>query len=176
MPIKLPGSGLKMAQNIAADLWSQQLMVMPQFLICSMAILRWKIRHMYDKWPLFPSLIFIGLGVRRQFNDIPLSVSGFSFPINEPVQIGNKMRDRISVHLYHHDKSMAPEGAQHSLLCLKQIMSTGKNSGKTKWNMNRKRMKLPVRWSDFSNNVFRYFIAGGNDRCCYTYDFWKVHR
>ena len=69
-----------------------------------------KIRHMYDKWPLFPSLIFIGLGVRRQLNDIPLSVSGFSFPINEPVQIGNKMRDRISVHLYHHDKSMAPEG------------------------------------------------------------------
>jgi phytoene dehydrogenase-like protein len=69
-----------------------------------------KIRHMYDKWPLFPSLIFIGLGVRRQFDDIPLSVSGFSFPINEPVLIGNKIRDRLSVHLYHHDKSMAPEG------------------------------------------------------------------
>ena len=69
-----------------------------------------KIRHIYDKWLLFPSLIFIGLGIRRQFDDIPHSVSGFNYPINKPVQIGDKMRDRISVHLYHHDKSMAPEG------------------------------------------------------------------
>ncbi len=40
----------------------------------------------------------------------PHSVSGFSFPLKEPVQIGDKKRDRLSVHLYHHDQSMAPEG------------------------------------------------------------------
>ena len=68
------------------------------------------IRNSYDKWSLFPPLIFIGLGVNRKFDDIPYSVSGFSFPLKKPVQIGDKMRERLSVHLYNHDKSMAPEG------------------------------------------------------------------
>ncbi len=69
-----------------------------------------KIRSIYDKWLPFPPLIFIGLGVNRRFDDIPYSVSGFSFPLKEQVQIGDKMRDRLPVHLYHHDQSMAPDG------------------------------------------------------------------
>jgi phytoene dehydrogenase-like protein len=69
-----------------------------------------KIRNSYDKWLLFPPLIFIGLGVNRKFDDVPCSVSGFSFPLKEPVQIADKMSERLSVHLYSHDKSMAPEG------------------------------------------------------------------
>jgi len=68
-----------------------------------------KIRDMYDKWTLFPPLIFIGLGVRRKFEDIPRSVSGFSFPLDKPVQIADKTLERLSVHLYHHDKSLSPE-------------------------------------------------------------------
>jgi len=68
-----------------------------------------KIRNMYDKWTLFPPLIFVGLGVRRKFEDIPRSVSGFSFPLNKPVQIADKTRERLSVHLYHHDKSLSPQ-------------------------------------------------------------------
>ena len=69
-----------------------------------------KIRNSYDKWLLFPPLIFIGLGVNRKFEDVPFSVSGFSFPLKNPVQIADTMRERLSVHLYSHDKSMAPEG------------------------------------------------------------------
>jgi phytoene dehydrogenase-like protein len=69
-----------------------------------------KIRNAYDKWLLFPPLIFIGLGVNRKFDDVPCSVSGFSFPLKTPILIADKMRDRLSVHLYSHDKSMAPEG------------------------------------------------------------------
>jgi phytoene dehydrogenase-like protein len=65
---------------------------------------------MYDEWIPFPPLIFIGLGVNRRFEDIPYSVSGFSFPLKEEVQVGDKKRERLSVHLYHHDPSMAPEG------------------------------------------------------------------
>ena len=38
------------------------------------------IRNAYDNWPLFPSLIFVGIGVNRTFDDVPLSVSGFSYP------------------------------------------------------------------------------------------------
>jgi phytoene dehydrogenase-like protein len=69
-----------------------------------------KIKKMYDKWPLFPPLIFIGLGVNRRFDDLPWSVSGFSFFLKEPVMIGEKMRDRLSVHLYNHDNSLSPDG------------------------------------------------------------------
>jgi phytoene dehydrogenase-like protein len=69
-----------------------------------------KIRHSYEKWPLFPPLIFIGLGVNRKFDDVPCSVSGFSFALKRPVLIADRMRERLSVHLYHHDRSMAPEG------------------------------------------------------------------
>lgn len=69
-----------------------------------------KIRSIYDNWIPFPPLIFVGLGVNRRFDDIPHSVSGFSFPLKEQVQIADKKRERLSVHLYHHDQSMAPEG------------------------------------------------------------------
>jgi phytoene dehydrogenase-like protein len=68
-----------------------------------------QIRSIYDKWLPFPPLIFVGLGVNRRFDDVPHSVSGFSFPLKEPVQLGDKQRERLSVHLYHHDPSMAPE-------------------------------------------------------------------
>jgi len=68
-----------------------------------------KIREAYEKWPLFPSLIFVGLGVKRTFDDVPLSVSGFSFTLREPVEIGDAVRDTLWIHLYNHDPSMAPE-------------------------------------------------------------------
>ncbi len=69
-----------------------------------------RIKKIYDKWLLFPPLIFVGIGVNRKFDEIPHSVSGFSFPLEKPVMVGDRMRERLSVHLYHHDPSMAPEG------------------------------------------------------------------
>ena len=69
-----------------------------------------RIRHMYEQWIPFYPLIFIGLGVNRKFEDVNLSVSGFSFPLKEQVQVGDRMLERLPVHLYHHDPSMAPEG------------------------------------------------------------------
>lgn len=69
-----------------------------------------KIRQMYEKWIPFYPLIFIGLGVNRKFDDVNPSVSGFSFPLKEKVMVGDRMVDRLPVHLYHHDPSMAPEG------------------------------------------------------------------
>jgi hypothetical protein len=69
-----------------------------------------KIRKAYDSWPLFPSLILVGLGVNRTFEDVPLSVSGFSFALKEPAEICGSVIDRLWVHLYNHDSSMAPAG------------------------------------------------------------------
>ncbi len=69
-----------------------------------------KIRDIYEKWIPFHPLLIVGLGVSRRFDEIPLSVSGFSFPLREEVVIADKKRARLPVHLYHHDPSMAPEG------------------------------------------------------------------
>jgi phytoene dehydrogenase-like protein len=69
-----------------------------------------KISEQYERWVPFPSLIFIGIGVNRPFYDEPKTVSGFSFPLQKPVTIGEKVRNRIGVHLYNQDPSMAPEG------------------------------------------------------------------
>lgn len=68
------------------------------------------IRGYYDTYPLFPPLIFVGLGVKRTFADLPLTVSGFSFPLKAPLEIGEKLRQRLPVHVFNHDPTLAPEG------------------------------------------------------------------
>lgn len=64
----------------------------------------------YEKWPLFPSLIFISLGVNRTFEEIPLLVSGLTFELRQPVKIGDSVHDKLSVHIYNQDPGMAPKG------------------------------------------------------------------
>lgn len=64
----------------------------------------------YEKWPLFHSLLFISLGVNRKFDELPLSVSGMTFPLREPVMLADKERARLPVHIYNQDPTMAPEG------------------------------------------------------------------
>ena len=69
-----------------------------------------KTREPYDKWPTFASLLFVSLGVNRRFDDIPLTVSGITFPLWEPVMIADKVCERLPVHIYNQDPTMAPEG------------------------------------------------------------------
>jgi phytoene dehydrogenase-like protein len=69
-----------------------------------------KTREPYDKWALFPSLIFVSLGVRRIFDEIPMTVSGLTYHLKQRTEIGDKVRDKLTAHIYNHDPSMAPEG------------------------------------------------------------------
>jgi phytoene dehydrogenase-like protein len=69
-----------------------------------------KTREPYEKWPVFPPLIFVGLGVNRSFADEPKTVSGFSFPLRQPTEIGEAVRDRLPVHIFNQDPTLAPEG------------------------------------------------------------------
>jgi len=69
-----------------------------------------KTREPYEKWPLFPSLIFVSLGVNRMFDEIPCSISGLTFHLRQPVEIGDTVRNKLSVHLYNQDPTMAPAG------------------------------------------------------------------
>lgn len=67
-------------------------------------------REPYENWPAFPSLLFISLGVNRRFDEIPFTVSGISFRLKEPVMIADKLCERLPVHIYNQDPTMAPEG------------------------------------------------------------------
>ncbi len=69
-----------------------------------------KIRDRYDKWQVFPPLVYVGLGVNRSFSEEPHTVSGFSFPLEKPVKIAGTEYTRLPVHPYHHDPSLAPPG------------------------------------------------------------------
>jgi phytoene dehydrogenase-like protein len=69
-----------------------------------------KTREPFEKWPLFPSLIYVSLGVNRTFDDIPLTVSGITFHLEKPVEIGDIVRDKLSVHIFNQDPTMAPAG------------------------------------------------------------------
>ena len=68
-----------------------------------------EIRGYYDHLPLTPPLLYVGLGVARTFDE-PSSAFGTSFPLDEPVTIGGQEVDRIPVHIYNFDPTLAPEG------------------------------------------------------------------
>jgi len=69
-----------------------------------------KIQGYYDKLPVFPPLICIGLGVARSFDELPSSVSGINYPLDEPVTIGGQELERLGVQIYNFDPSLAPVG------------------------------------------------------------------
>jgi phytoene dehydrogenase-like protein len=72
----------------------------------------------YKKWLLFHPLLYVSLGVNRTFDDVPVTVSGFSFPLREPVMIADKKRDRLPVHIYNQDPTLAPEGKRSVIILL----------------------------------------------------------
>jgi phytoene dehydrogenase-like protein len=69
-----------------------------------------KVRGYYEKMKLFPPLIYVGLGIDRTFDDVPVTLTGINFPFEEPVTIGERDRDHMSVQFYSYDPILAPEG------------------------------------------------------------------
>ncbi len=69
-----------------------------------------KIREPYEKWPIFTPLLFVGVGVNRSFADEPKTVSGMSFPLRQPTEIGDAVRDRLPIHIFNQDTTLAPAG------------------------------------------------------------------
>ena len=68
------------------------------------------IRGYYDNFQLFPPLIYVGLGVARKFDDIPPSVGGLTYTLEEPVTIAGKEYKELNALIYNFDPTLAPEG------------------------------------------------------------------
>ena len=69
-----------------------------------------KIQGYYDELPLYDPLIHIALGVARTFDDVPYSIEGTNFPLDEPVTIAGRKLTRLPVQIYNFDPTLAPEG------------------------------------------------------------------
>lgn len=69
-----------------------------------------KSRLPYEKWLLFPSLIYISFGVNRSFDNIPRTVSGQTFKLNQPVTIAGRQKEWLPVHIFNQDPTLAPAG------------------------------------------------------------------
>jgi phytoene dehydrogenase-like protein len=68
------------------------------------------INNMYDHPQLFEPLVYVGLGVKRTFDEIPSSVGGFSFPLNKPIYIAGKEEKNLNMLIYNFDPTLAPAG------------------------------------------------------------------
>jgi phytoene dehydrogenase-like protein len=68
------------------------------------------IRGYYEKLPVLAPLVYIGLGVDRVFDDLPQMVEGLVLLLDEPLLIGGTKVDRLTVHPYNFDVSMAWPG------------------------------------------------------------------
>jgi phytoene dehydrogenase-like protein len=64
----------------------------------------------YYKMPLFPPLVYVGLGVNRSFSDTAQLISGMVFPLDKPITIANHDNLYLGVHAFNYDPSFAPAG------------------------------------------------------------------
>jgi phytoene dehydrogenase-like protein len=67
--------------------------------------------------PLFPSLLFIGVGVADPFDDLPLIATGIELPMSEPLEVGGRTYRRVHVRVHNFDRTLAPEG-KTALTCM----------------------------------------------------------
>lgn len=66
-----------------------------------------KLKDSYSKLPLFPPLIYVGLGVNRTFPPEPHEIV---YVLDKPITIGNKTCDRMCLDIYSYDSTLAPRG------------------------------------------------------------------
>ena len=59
---------------------------------------------------LFPPLVYIGLGVARSFDNVPSSVAGMSFPLDQPFTVAGQEHKRLDVQICSFDPTLAPRG------------------------------------------------------------------
>lgn len=69
-------------------------------------------RDIYERGalPLFPSLLFAGIGVRRSMQTEPQVVTGTDVRLAEPFSAGGRTYERLQVRVHNFDPTLAPEG------------------------------------------------------------------
>ncbi len=89
-----------------------------------------KVREPYEKWPVFPSLLLVGLGVNRTFEDVPQTVSGISFALRQPAEVADAVLERLPLHIFSQDPTLAPAGKTSLVVMLPSSYTYWKELGK----------------------------------------------
>ncbi len=69
-----------------------------------------KIADLYKKGRPFPSILHIGLGIKREITDHYGLTSGLSFPLKDSFKVGGEVVDKLEVMIYNFDPTLAPAG------------------------------------------------------------------
>jgi phytoene dehydrogenase-like protein len=126
-----------------------------------------KTREPYEKWPLFTPLILIGLGINRTFDDEPKTAAGFSFALRQPTEIGEAIRNRLSVHFFNQDPTLAPKGKTSAVVRIRSNYQYWKELWQNKAAYDEKKSQiahtvvelLEQRFPDISNQVEMVDVA-----------------
>jgi phytoene dehydrogenase-like protein len=68
------------------------------------------IKNMYERPVLFSPLVYVGLGIKRDFDHVYTSVGGYSYPLNKPITIAGKQETKLNMQVYNHDSTLAAAG------------------------------------------------------------------
>ncbi|MGD9116307.1 MAG: NAD(P)/FAD-dependent oxidoreductase [Dehalococcoidia bacterium] len=68
------------------------------------------VRGYYKELPIFEPLVFMGLGVNRDFADFPQMVTGLILQLEKPITVGGKERRWLEVRIHNFDPTLAPKG------------------------------------------------------------------
>ncbi|NMC52145.1 MAG: NAD(P)/FAD-dependent oxidoreductase [Chloroflexi bacterium] len=107
-----------------------------------------KVKEPFEKWPVFPPLVYVGLGVNNRFENEPKTVSGISFALKQPVEIADQTLERLSVHVYNQDPTLAPDG--------KTSLTVMIPSSYTYW---KEMAKDPVEYDEKKEQIARQVVA-----------------
>jgi phytoene dehydrogenase-like protein len=71
-----------------------------------------ELRDVYERdlLPLFHPILFVGVGVARDFADEPRRISGLHLALPEPIGAGSVQTEVLEVRIHNFDPALAPEG------------------------------------------------------------------
>jgi phytoene dehydrogenase-like protein len=107
------------------------------------------IQKMYERPNLFSPLVYVGLGIKRAFDDVSSSVGGYSFPLNQPITIAGKEEKNINMMVYNFDPTLAPAG--------KTVIVVSYSTDYDYWHELR---QDPVRYKAEKERIAQVVIAG----------------
>lgn len=64
----------------------------------------------FQKRPLWPTSVLVGLGINRSFSDFPKIISGIVLPFDTPVKSGTKDTKMLLLRIHNFEPAFAPEG------------------------------------------------------------------
>jgi phytoene dehydrogenase-like protein len=70
-----------------------------------------EIKTMYSgQQPIFEPIVFVGLGVKQTFDELPGCTGGIGYLLKEPIRVGEDSVDHLDAMVYNFDPSLAPQG------------------------------------------------------------------